>query len=131
MEKPIGKEELLRMADGFGCALCDHPFESDPDIAVLRRKDNRKRFGICFCVPRRTFGGGDGSELALNVKCDPALSHMLCETYAGVAPGYHMNKRYWISVRLDGSVPRAEVAQLLRLSCDIVAPKPRAHVKNK
>ena len=34
---------------------------------------------------------------------------------------------YW----LDGSVPRAEVAQLLRLSCDIVAPKPRAHVKNK
>ena len=131
MEKPIGKGELLRMADGFGCALCDHPFESDPDITVLRRKDNRKWFGIYFRVPSRIFGEGEGGEYAVDLKCEPALSRMLFETYAGVVPAYHMNKLYWITVRLNGSVPREEVAKLLRLSYDLVAPKPRANVKKK
>ena len=130
MEK-IDKASLLRMAEGFGAALHDCPFAGDGETTVLRRADNRKWFGIYLGVPRRVFGEGAGSECAVNVKCDPVLSRMLFQTYAGVVPAYHMNKALWITVRLDGSVPREEVAKLLRLSYDLVAPAPRAGVKKK
>ena len=46
---------------------------------------------------------------------------MLCNTYAGILPGYHMNKKHWITVRLDGSVPDEEIEKLVRLSYDITS----------
>ena len=130
MEERIQKGELLRMAADFERAGHDSPFARDEEMTVLRRTDNRKWFGIYFRVPSRIFGQGEGGEYAVDLKCDPALSRMLFETFAGVVPAYHMNKLYWITVRLDGSVPREEVAKLLRLSYDLVAPK-RANVKKK
>jgi predicted DNA-binding protein (MmcQ/YjbR family) len=44
-------------------------------------------------------------ELSINLKCDPEKVIELCEKYTSVLPGYHMNKRYWISVLMDGTVP--------------------------
>lgn len=131
MEKTVKKEELLRMTECFELAGQDSPFAQDEEMTVFRRKDNRKWFGIYFRVPRRIFGEGEGSEYAVDLKCVPALSRMLFETYGGVVPAYHMNKVYWITVRLDGSVPREEIEKLLRLSYDLVAPKVRPGVKKK
>ena len=125
MEKPIEREELLRIAEGIPYAGHDTPFAQDGEMTVLRRADNRKWFGIYFRVPRRIFGEEEGSEYALNLKCDPVLSRMLFETYAGIVPAYHMNKVYWITLRLDGDVPREELKKLMCLSFDLVAPKPR------
>ena len=45
---------------------------------------------------------GDSS---VSLKCDPALAHILREQYAAVTAGYHLDKRHWNSVELDGSVP--------------------------
>lgn len=44
------------------------------------------------------------SELSINVKCDPKTAIDLRETYACVKPGYHMNKKHWNTVLIDGSV---------------------------
>lgn len=44
-------------------------------------------------------------ELSLNLKCDPELALELRERYQAVTPGYHMNKKYWNSVSLDGTIP--------------------------
>lgn len=43
-------------------------------------------------------------ELSMNVKCEEDLAIELRERYAAVLPGYHMNKRYWNTVKIDGSV---------------------------
>jgi predicted DNA-binding protein (MmcQ/YjbR family) len=44
-------------------------------------------------------------ELSMNLKCDPDRAIELRERYSSVLPGYHMNKKYWNTVMIDGSVP--------------------------
>jgi predicted DNA-binding protein (MmcQ/YjbR family) len=48
-------------------------------------------------------------ELSINLKCDPALAIELRERYPSVTPGYHMNKKHWNTVIVDGSVPDKEI----------------------
>lgn len=50
-------------------------------------------------------------EPAVNLKCDPEKAIMLREQYPAVTPGYHMNKRMWNTVQLDGSVPATIIMQ--------------------
>jgi predicted DNA-binding protein (MmcQ/YjbR family) len=44
-------------------------------------------------------------ERTVNVKCDPEKAIALREEFSSVIPGYHMNKKYWNTVLLDGTVP--------------------------
>lgn len=43
-------------------------------------------------------------QLAMNIKCDPERAVELREQYTCVKPGYHMNKKHWNTVIIDGSV---------------------------
>ena len=61
----------------------------------------------------------DGA-LSVNIKCDPALAIELRERYSSVVPGYHMNKKHWNTVMLDGSIPDSEVFEWIDHSYDIV-----------
>lgn len=45
----------------------------------------------------------------LNLKCDPEYALELREKYDAVQPGYHMNKKHWNTVEIDGTIPRSEV----------------------
>ncbi len=42
---------------------------------------------------------------SVNLKCDPELAMSLREQYPAVTPGFHMNKHYWNTILLDGSLP--------------------------
>ena len=58
---------------------------------------------------------------ALSLKCDPGHAVALREQYPrAVSPGYHLNKRHWNTVVLDGSVPDAELAAWIEESYDLV-----------
>lgn len=48
-------------------------------------------------------------DLSINLKCEPSLAVELRERYTSVIPGYHMNKKHWNTVLLDGSIPDKEV----------------------
>ncbi len=58
--------------------------------------------------------------LQFNVKCDPAKAIELREQYESVQPGYHMNKKYWNTVVLDGTIPAKEVFAMIDHSYDEV-----------
>ena len=65
--------------------------------------------------------------LQLNVKCDPELAVQLRSAYPAIGPGYHLNKRHWNTITLDGSVPDEMVADLVGDSYDlVVASLPKA-----
>jgi predicted DNA-binding protein (MmcQ/YjbR family) len=57
---------------------------------------------------------------SINLKCDPALAIELREKYSSVSPGYHMNKKHWNTVMLDGSVPDKEILSWIDHSHDLV-----------
>ncbi len=56
-----------------------------------------------------------------NLKCDPEQIGELQDRYAGIHPGYHMNKKHWISVCFDQDVPDGKIKEPVRQSYDIVA----------
>ena len=66
--------------------------------------------------------------LRVNLKCDPLKAEYLRENYAAVLPGYHMNKRHWNTVVLDGSIAEAEIRSMIDESYELVVkglPKSR------
>lgn len=66
-------------------------------------------------------------SLRVSLKCEPALAEALRQTHAAVIPGYHLNKRHWNTVILDGSLPDQAVRDMAEDSYDIVVSKlPRA-----
>ena len=58
--------------------------------------------------------------LRLNLKCDPDRALLLREEHESVIPGYHMNKRHWNTLILDGSLPAALVKELIIHSYELV-----------
>jgi predicted DNA-binding protein (MmcQ/YjbR family) len=59
-------------------------------------------------------------DLSINLKCDPSLAIELRERYSSVIPGYHMNKKHWNTVYIDGSIPDKEVFSWIDHSYDLV-----------
>jgi predicted DNA-binding protein (MmcQ/YjbR family) len=87
-------------------AFEDRPF--GPDAAVF--KVMGKMFGLI----------GDGDPLAVNLKCDPDEAVFLRQMYPAVQPGYHMNKRHWNTVTVDGTIPDDEILQMVDASYNLV-----------
>ena len=58
--------------------------------------------------------------LEFNVKCDPVKALELRERYESVKPGYHMNKKYWNTVVLDGTIPSKEIFSMIDQSFEEV-----------
>ena len=54
------------------------------------------------------------------IKCDPNESGELQARYSGITPGWHMNKKYWISVYFNQDVPDNKIKELIKQSYDIV-----------
>lgn len=57
---------------------------------------------------------------SINLKVDPEQGVLLQEEYAAVQPGYHMNKKHWITVAMDGSVPNRLLQQWIDNSYNLV-----------
>ena len=64
--------------------------------------------------------GLDASPLQFNVKCDPEKAIELREQYACVQPGYHMNKKHWNTIIVDGSVSDRLLKQWIDHSYELI-----------
>jgi predicted DNA-binding protein (MmcQ/YjbR family) len=62
----------------------------------------------------------DRTPLEVSLKCEPELAVQLRGTYAAIRPGYHLNKRHWNTVTLDGSLPDKLIRDLVEDSYDLV-----------
>jgi predicted DNA-binding protein (MmcQ/YjbR family) len=100
------------------CATESTPF--GPDVLVF--KVSGKMFALATL---------DEMPTRVNLKCDPDLALDLRDRYEQVTPGYHMNKRHWNTVELEGGVPNPELRKMIDHSYELVAKKllhPRAKV---
>jgi predicted DNA-binding protein (MmcQ/YjbR family) len=64
--------------------------------------------------------GLDSEDLRFNVKCDPDRALELREEYPCVLPGYHMNKKHWNTIVVDGSVPVKQLREWIDHSYELV-----------
>jgi predicted DNA-binding protein (MmcQ/YjbR family) len=63
----------------------------------------------------------DSIPLQINLKCDPEKAVELREEYETVQPGYHMNKRHWNTVIINGSIPNKKIFEWIDNSYNLVA----------
>ena len=88
-------------------ATAERPF--GPEVLVF------KVAGKVFALVGDTF-----SPPTVSLQCDPELAIALRAAYPAVTAGYHLNKRHWNSVVLDGSVPDDELRSMIDDSYDLV-----------
>jgi predicted DNA-binding protein (MmcQ/YjbR family) len=67
--------------------------------------------------------GLDEAELRFNVKCDPDKALELREEFSCVLPGYHMNKKHWNTIVVDGSVSTKQLKEWIDHSYELVVGK--------
>lgn len=77
---------------------------------------------MVFKVAGKMFALADLVDIPLrvNLKCDPEHAAELREKYESVQPGYHMNKKHWNTVVIDGSIPQRELMAMIDESYDLV-----------
>lgn len=74
-------------------------------------------------IPKMRLGiAEEGSIDVVNFKCDEAMTNFLWEQ-RGICPAYHMNKRHWITVLLDGTVNTDTVKNLCEISFNLTEVK--------
>lgn len=67
--------------------------------------------------------GFDNTPLQFNVKCDPDKAIELREQYNCALAGYHMNKKHWNTILVDGSASEASLKEWIDHSYDLIKPK--------
>ena len=90
-------------------AVEDFPF--GPDVAVMK---------VCGKMFATLAHDGDDKLGKMNLKCDPHEALMLRDIFSAVQPGYHMNKKHWNTITLDGSIPRGEIERMIENSYALV-----------
>jgi predicted DNA-binding protein (MmcQ/YjbR family) len=103
----MSPDELRRRCLAFPAAVEEFPFGED--VSVF--KVGGKMFALSSL-------GGD--PLEVSVKCDPELAERLRRAHAAVRPGYHLNKRHWNTITLDGSLDDRTVVEMIEDSYDLV-----------
>lgn len=95
-------------------AIEDFPF--GPDVAVYKVRD--KIFALMNAENEKT--GLGNKEIRINLKCDPLEAEQLRMVFDAVTPGYHMNKKHWNTVIINGSIPDGEVRRMIDNSYKLV-----------
>ncbi|WP_423907709.1 MmcQ/YjbR family DNA-binding protein [Candidatus Spongiihabitans sp.] len=78
----------------------DFPFKLDVAVYKVR--------GKMFATLSRVNGIWN-----MNLKCDPNQAQLFREIYDSVIPGWHMNKKHWNTLLLDGSIPENEIQYMI------------------
>lgn len=103
----------------------EFPWIQYPGFAVYRHSGNKKWFAVVMNLPMSKFGLPDDKTIdVVNLKCSPIMTVSLHKEN-GIYPAYHMNKSYWISVLLDGTVDDEKLKWLLDISFDLTNSKIR------
>ena len=91
-------------------------WEKFPKNAILRRKDNRKWYAALLTISKSKLGAFPDEEIeVLDLRAAPeAIPDMV--DGKRVFAGYHMNKKHWITLPLDGTLPAEEICAMLDTS---------------
>lgn len=94
----VERAELEAHLSGFRGAGSSYPF--GPDALVYKVRG--KMFALV----------DQGEPSSVTLKCVPEDGELLVSQFAAIRPGYHMNKRHWLTIDLGGDVPEALLRDL-------------------
>ena len=106
----------------------ERPWMSSPENMTFKDKLSGKWFALVMPVSRRSLGIGDEGEIYIvNVKANTEYIGMVSQT-RGYMPGFHMNKRHWLTVFLDGTVQREQIFDRIDESYSLITDTPSKRI---
>lgn len=126
-KRDVFKSELAREIVAYAREHYDDELEflwqQFPEDAILRRKDTEKWYLLIVRVPGGKLGlPTDGKVEAIDLRVPPESADAIAAD-SRLLPGYHMNKKSWFTIVLDGSVPKDEILAWLRRSYELAVGK--------
>ena len=118
--------QTLKLVDYIHEKFSDSPeflWGKFPNYAVFRRKDNRKWYAVIMSVPKSKLGLDSAVKIEiLNVRIEP---EELDKIFDGEKyfRGWHMNKKSWLTLRLDNSLTFEDISARLEKSYRLAAKK--------
>ena len=112
------RNRILEYGLSFPDTYQDAPFHDD-NWQLVRYKGNKKAFLWVY--------EKDGF-VNLNVKTEPEKAFFWRDVYSSVRPAYHQNKRHWITIVLDGSIPDKDVRLMIAESYDLISDSPSRRI---
>ena len=96
-------------------SIPEYLWESAPGYGVFRNTKTNKWVGIIMNIPKNKIIGNDNKEIEVfNVMLHEETQNYL--NYAGIYPAYHMNKKHWVSILLDDTLPDDYIKNLIDIS---------------
>lgn len=113
------RQDIINYAkETYGTSI-EYLWASSPTSGVLRHSHNNKWYAAILEAPKNKVGvEGDGWIDILDIKCEPDMVATLA-VQEGFAPAYHMNKKHWVTIVLDGRVDDEMIYNLLDLSYEL------------
>ncbi len=106
-------QHIINYCHSLNGVTHDFPFGPDPMVFRVGSK--------MFCLLSLD------EPVSMNLKCDPVFAIALRQKHPAITPGYHMNKKHWNTVQLDGSLATEFLEELVRDSYDLIVKSlPRA-----
>lgn len=105
----VEKKEVISYCLTYQDVYEDYPFH-DPNWCVIRHKKSKKVFAWIF---------EREEHIWVNVKSSPEWIDVWRQSFQSVLPAYHLNKKYWNSIILDGTVPDKEICRMIGESYDL------------
>lgn len=110
------QDDLVAALAGMPSATVGEPFEEGVPVYKVA--------GKVFAILQ-----AHATPPQVTLKCDPERARQLREQYRSVVPGYHVNKRLWNTITLDGDVPDDDLLELVHHSYELVVEGLPARVR--
>lgn len=122
-KSPQSRELIKYVANQYGHDL-EFLWPKTPDNAIWRRGDNQKWFGAILTVKKNKIipGTDDTPVEILDIRISPDMLDFVVDGKK-IFPGWHMNKRHWITVILDGRITTRQIESLLDISYELALKK--------
>ncbi|OUS23179.1 hypothetical protein A9Q98_16090 [Thalassotalea sp. 42_200_T64] len=115
----MSAEQIERYLLAKPGSTLDYPFGEDVKVFKVKNK-------MFATMATGKMGKGDDAgnmHWWMNLKCDPDEAVMLRDIFPSIISGYHMNKRLWNTIILDGSIPQGEIERMMDNSFILVVNK--------
>lgn len=121
-KSPQSRELIKYVASQYGRDL-EFLWPKTPENAIWRRGDNQKWFGVILTVKKSKIEGGSPTPVEiLDIRMPPDVIDFVVDLKF-IFPGWHMNKRHWITIILDGRMNMRQIKSLVDTSYELAAAK--------
>jgi len=109
----ISKKRVIEFCLTLDNVYENYPFH-DNNWCVIRHRGNNKIFAWIFYKDNKVW---------INVKCDPEWIDFWRQAFEAIVPAYHLNKKHWNSIILDGTVPDNDIKKMIKESYNLTVGK--------